>query len=40
MLVCTEGGKARFVLFDRSVLNPCVSVSAGETISVTYVFRF
>jgi hypothetical protein len=40
MLVCDSGGVARFVLFDRSVLSPCVSVSAGETISVTYAFRF
>jgi hypothetical protein len=40
MLVCDSGGVARFVLFDRSVLSPCVSVSAGETISVVYVFRF
>jgi hypothetical protein len=40
MLVCDAGGGARYVLFDRSVLSPCVSVSAGETISVAYVFRF
>jgi hypothetical protein len=40
MLVCDAGGAARFVLFDRSVLSPCESVSAGDTISVFYVFRF
>jgi hypothetical protein len=40
MLVCTDNGDARFVLFDRTVLDPCVSVSAGETISVVYTFRF
>jgi hypothetical protein len=40
MFVCDSGGVARYVLFDRSVLSPCVSVSAGETISVSYVFRF
>jgi hypothetical protein len=40
MYVCDGNGVARYVLFDRSVLDPCVSVSAGETISVTYVFRF
>jgi hypothetical protein len=40
MLVCDSGGVARYVLFDRSVLSPCVSVSAGDTISVAYVFRF
>jgi hypothetical protein len=40
MLVCDSGGVARYVLFDRSVLDPCVSVRAGDTISVTYAFRF
>jgi hypothetical protein len=40
MLVCDSGGTARFVLFDRSVLSPCVGVSAGDTISVAYTFRF
>jgi hypothetical protein len=40
MLVCDSGGVARYVLFDRSVLDPCVSVTAGDTISVVYVFRF
>jgi hypothetical protein len=40
MLVCDAGGVARYVLFDRSVLDPCVSVSAGDTISVTYTFQF
>jgi hypothetical protein len=40
MLVCDGGNVARFVLFDRSVLSPCVGVSAGDTISVTYAFRF
>jgi hypothetical protein len=40
MRVCDVGYGARFVLFDRSVLSPCESVSAGETISVFYVFRF
>jgi hypothetical protein len=40
MLVCDNGGYARYVLFDRSVLSPCVSVRAGDTISVSYVFRF
>jgi hypothetical protein len=40
MLVCDIGGSARYVLFDRSVLSPCVDVSAGDTISVAYVFRF
>jgi hypothetical protein len=40
MLVCDSGNVARYVLFDRSVLDPCVSVGAGETISVAYVFRF
>jgi hypothetical protein len=40
MLVCDSGGVARYVLFDRSVLTPCISVSAGSTISVSYVFRF
>ena len=40
MLVCDSDGVARYVLFDRSVLDPCVSVGAGETISVAYAFRF
>jgi hypothetical protein len=40
MLVCDSGNVARYVLFDRSVLDPCVSVGAGDTISVTYAFRF
>jgi hypothetical protein len=40
MLVCDSGGVAGYVLFDRSVLSPCISVSAGSTISVSYVFRF
>jgi hypothetical protein len=40
MLVCDSGGVARYVLFDRSVLTPCISVSADSTISVSYVFRF
>jgi hypothetical protein len=40
MLVCDSGNVARYVLFDRSVLDPCVSVGAGETISVVYAFRF
>ena len=40
MFVCDSGGVARYVLFDRSVLSPCISVSAGSTISVLYVFRF
>jgi len=40
MFACDSGGVARYVLFDRSVLSPCVSVGAGETISVAYVFRF
>jgi hypothetical protein len=40
MLVCDEFGYARYVLFDRSVLSPCVSVSAGDTISVSYLFSF
>jgi hypothetical protein len=40
MLVCDSGNVARYVLFDRSVLDPCVSVTAGDTISVTYAFRF
>ena len=40
MLVCDGGGGARYVLFDRSVLTPCISVTAGSTISVSYIFRF
>jgi hypothetical protein len=40
MVVCDSEGYARRVLFDRSVLDPCVSVGAGETVSATYVFRF
>jgi hypothetical protein len=40
MRVCDSGGGVKFVLFDRSVLSPCVDVSAGSTISVSYVFRF
>jgi hypothetical protein len=40
MLVCDRDARARYVLFDRSVLSPCVSVSAGDTISVVYAFRF
>ena len=40
MLVCDSSNVARYVLFDRSVLDPCVSVGAGETISVVYAFRF
>jgi hypothetical protein len=40
MYVCDSGGVARYVLFDRSVLTPCITVSAGSTISVSYVFRF
>jgi hypothetical protein len=40
MLVCDSGSVARYVLFDRSVLSPCISVIAGSTISVSYVFRF
>ena len=40
MLVCDSDGVARYVLFDRSVLDPCVSVGAGEMVSVAYVFRF
>ena len=40
MLVCDSSNVARYVLFDRSVLDPCVSVGAGETISVAYAFRF
>jgi hypothetical protein len=40
MLVCDVDAVASYVLFDRSVLSPCVSVSAGDTISVSYVFRF
>jgi hypothetical protein len=38
--VCDSGGVARYVLFDRSVLSPCRSVSAGETVVASYVFRF
>jgi len=38
MYVCDSEGVARFVLFDRSVLSPCVDVRAGETISVAYTF--
>jgi hypothetical protein len=40
MRVCDEQNLARYVLFDRSVLSPCVSVPGGSRISVTYVFRF
>jgi hypothetical protein len=40
MLVCDSGNVARYVLFDRSVLSSCISVSAGSTISATYIFRF
>jgi hypothetical protein len=38
--VCDTGGGARFLLIDRSVLDSCISVGAGETISVTYNFQF
>ena len=37
---CDRYGYARFLLLDRSVLSPCRSVSAGETVSASYVFRF
>jgi hypothetical protein len=37
---CDRYGYARFLLLDRSVLSPCRSVSAGETVSARYVFRF
>jgi hypothetical protein len=40
MYVCETGTVARYMLFDRSVLSPCVSVTAGDTISVAYAFRF
>jgi hypothetical protein len=40
MRVCDSGNVARYVLFDRSVLDPCVSVRAGDTISAVYAFRF
>jgi hypothetical protein len=40
MYVCETGTVARYVLFDRSVLDSCIGVGAGETISVSYVFRF
>jgi hypothetical protein len=40
MDVCDIGGSSRRVLFDRSVLSPCVSVPAGSTVTATYVFRF
>jgi hypothetical protein len=38
--VCDRYGYAGVLLLDRSVLSPCRSVSAGETVSVSYVFRF
>jgi hypothetical protein len=38
--VCDSGGVARFLLIDRSVLDSCINVGAGETISVTYAFQF
>jgi len=37
---CDRYGYARSLLLDRSVLSPCRSVSAGETVSASYVFRF
>jgi hypothetical protein len=40
MRVCDYGNVARFVLFDRSVLSPCISVPGGSTVTATYVFRF
>jgi hypothetical protein len=40
MHVCDTNAVARYLLFDRSVLSPCVNVSAGDAIMVTYVFRF
>jgi hypothetical protein len=38
--VCDAGGVGRFLLIDRSVLDSCINVGAGETISVTYTFQF
>jgi hypothetical protein len=38
--VCDTGGVGRFLLIDRSVLDSCIDVGAGETISVTYTFQF
>ncbi len=38
--VCDAGAGARFLLIDRSVLGSCISVGAGETISVAYTFQF
>jgi hypothetical protein len=40
MYVCESSTVARYMLFDRSVLDSCIGVGAGETISVSYVFRF
>jgi hypothetical protein len=40
MRVCDSGDVARYVLFDRSVLSPCISVPGGSTVTATYVFRF
>lgn len=37
--VCDSGGGARFLLIDRSVLDPCIGVGAGEMISVAYTFQ-
>ena len=38
--VCDSGNVARFLLIDRSVLDSCINVGAGEAISVTYAFQF
>jgi hypothetical protein len=38
--VCDSDGGAGFLLIDRSVLDSCINVGAGETISVTYTFQF
>jgi hypothetical protein len=40
MHVCDRVNVARYLLFDRSVLSPCVSVPGGSTVVATYTFRF
>jgi len=37
--VCDSDNALRTILFDRTVLSPCVSLNPGDTIGVAYVFR-
>jgi hypothetical protein len=40
IVACDSEGNPRNVLLDRSVFNPCISVSGRSTVTATYVFRF